>query len=124
MPVRNAIATYMPAKTLEAADDVTPRGIDPREPTPGELAELARALQVMEEIQAQAGNRPGIMTTAPDETVANLQTYITTVMAPRDNRLIPSANGTLEATYDSHDFLGYAGSFFTWWRKFIPFEWA
>jgi hypothetical protein len=63
------------------------------------------------------------MSTAPDELVANLQTFMTTVMAPAENRFEQSANGTLEAKFDSHDFLGWAASFFTWWRKLNPFDW-
>lgn len=123
MPVRTAIATYVPAKTLEAAGDVEPRGTEPRPPTANELAELARALQIIEEMQLKGGNRKGIIATAPDELVANLQTFMATVMAPQEQRLEESANGTLEAKFDSHDLLGWAGSFFSWWRKLNPFDW-
>src|SRR5262249_56708941 len=105
MPTRNVIATYVPAKSLEAATDLAPRGADARPPTAAELTELARALQMIEEMQQESGGRRGIMTTAPDETVANLQTFMTTVMAPEESRFEPSANGTLEAKFDSHDLL-------------------
>ena len=118
---RKQIATYIPKGSLESAADanVVARGPDAREPTPNELAELARALQIIEENQS----RPGIMATAPDELVSNLQTFISTVMAPREDRLVESANATLEAKFDSHDILGWAGSFFSWWRKLDPFDW-
>jgi hypothetical protein len=123
MNIRTSIATYVPAKTLEAASDVRPRGPEKREPTADELAELARALQLIEEMQLKNGHRRGILTTAPDELVSNLQTYMATVMAPAEGRFEQSANGTLEAKFDSHDFLGWAASFFTWWRKLNPFDW-
>lgn len=124
MNVRNRIATYVPAKSLEAAGDIEPRGDARREPTADELAEFARALQIIEEMQTRNGNRQGIIATAPDELVANLQTFMTTVMAPAEDRFEPSANGTLEAKFDAHDFLGWAASFFTWWRKLNPFDWT
>ncbi|MGH9373605.1 MAG: metallophosphoesterase family protein [Vicinamibacterales bacterium] len=118
---RNQIATYIPAGSLESAATTTaqPRGRDAREPTADELAELVRALQILESAQS----RPGIMATAPDELVSNLQTFITTVMAPQENRLAQAPNATLEAKFDSRDILGWAGSFFSWWRKLDPFDW-
>jgi Calcineurin-like phosphoesterase len=121
MATRNQIATYIPKGSLESADDqnAAPRGTDARRPTTEELADLVRALQILEGAQGRAG----VMATAPDELVANLQTFMTTVMAPAENRLKESNNATLEAKFDSHDILGWAGSFFTWWRKVKPFEW-
>jgi hypothetical protein len=120
MATRNQIATYIPKGSLESVDDqnAAPRGTDARQPTTEELADLVRALQILEGAQGRAG----IMATAPDELVANLQTFMTTVMAPAENRLKESNNATLEAKFDSHDILGWAGSFFTWWRKVKPFE--
>jgi hypothetical protein len=123
MAIRNRIATYLPTKSLEAAATVERRGPETREPTADELAELARALQIIEEMQLKNGNRKGIIATAPDELVANLQTFMATVMAKEEGRLEESANATLEAKFDSHDILGWASSFFTWWRKLSPFDW-
>lgn len=119
---RNQIATYIPQGSLESARDtgIKPRGQAAREPTADELAELVRALQILEASQG----RPGVMVTAPDELVSNLQTFITTVMAPAENRLEQGPNATLEAKFDSHDILGWAASFFTWWKKLNPFDWA
>ncbi len=121
MSRRNQIATYIPKGSLESAveRDVAPRGADARKPTTAEIADLMRALQILEEAQG----RPGVMATAPDSLVSNLQTFMTTVMAPADNRLQESPNKTLEAKFDSHDILGWAGSFFTWWKKLDPFDW-
>lgn len=119
---RNQIATYIPQGTLEAARDTAmrPRGADARRPTADELAELARALQILESVQS----RPGIMATAPDPLVSNLQTFIAEVMAPSENRLTTGPNATMEAKFDAHDILGWASSFFTWWRKLNPFDWT
>lgn len=121
MSTRHQIATYLPQGSLESAEmaAAVPRGDDAREATPEEIAELSRALQTLQDIQS----RPGIMATAPDELVANLQTFMATVMAPAEGRLDPSVNSTLEAKFDSRDILGWAGSFFTWWRRLNPFDW-
>ncbi len=118
---RNQIATYIPQGSLESAGDsmMRPRGRDAREPTADELSELVRALQILEASQG----RPGIMATAPDALVSNLQTFITTVMAPQENRLEQGPNATLEAKFDSRDILGWAGSFFSWWKRLDPFDW-
>ena len=115
MSTRNQIATYIPKGSLESVEErnVVPRGKDARQPTTEELADLISALQFLEGAQS----RPGIMATVPNELIANLQTFMTTVMAPAESRLAESSNQTLEAKFDSHDILGWAGSFFTWWRK-------
>jgi Calcineurin-like phosphoesterase len=121
MSTRNQIASYVPRGSLESVEErnVVPRGPDARQPTTEELADLVSALQLLERAQS----RPGIMTAVPDELSSNLQTFMTTVMAPAEGRLTNSNNDTLEARFDSHDILGWAGSFFTWWRRLTPFEW-
>src|SRR5262245_28134231 len=110
------IATYVPSTRLEAAGDVQ---FETREPTPAEVAEIARALKILSDIQGP----PGVMATAQDELTSNLQTFIT-IQAERKGRLAPSASTTLEAKFDERDILGWAGSFFTWWRKLDPFTWT
>jgi hypothetical protein len=110
------IATYMPAGALESADEVP---FDGRTPTPAEVAEISRALQLLANIQGPSC----VMTTTPDELTSNLQTFITW-KAEQRGRLEPSANDTLEAKFDERDILGWAGSFFTWWRKLSPFPWT
>jgi len=121
MSLRHQIATYLPKGTLESldAEHVAPRGADARKPTTEELADLVRGLQILENTQGSAG----VMATIPDPLVANLQTFMATVMGPAEDRLSESRNGTLEAKFDSHDILGWAGSFFTWWQKLSAFEW-
>src|SRR5512145_1709357 len=96
------IATYMPADALESVDEVP---FDGRTPTPAEVAEMSRALQMLANIQGPAG----VMTTTPDELTSNLQTFITW-KAEQKGRLEPGANDTLEAKFDERDILGWAGS--------------
>jgi hypothetical protein len=109
------IATYFPQGRLEAAGDVQ---FETRNPTATEVAEISRALQILSDIQGPSG----VMATAPDELTSNLQTFIT-VWAERKGRVDASPNETLEAKFDEHDILGWAGSFFTWWKKLHPFDW-
>jgi hypothetical protein len=129
MSSRNRIVTYVPKATLAAAAaggasprsaTAAPRPADARPPTPAELAELVAALQLLE----QAQGRPGVMATAQDELASNLQTFLTTVMAPAEGRFRDGPNATMEAQFDAHDILGWAGSFFTWWRRLAPFAWT
>jgi hypothetical protein len=109
------IATYVPQARLESSEEIA---FETRQPTPAEVAEISRALQLLESIQGPAG----VMATAPDEITSNLQTFIT-MKAQETGRLAPGANATLEAQFDEHDILGWAGSFFTWWKKLNPFDW-
>jgi hypothetical protein len=113
--LRNQIATYIPRGALESAPDIPLEGLAP---TPAQVAELSRVLQLLEASQG----RPGVMTTVPDELAANLQTFMT-LQAQQKGCLAESANHTLEVKFDEHDILGWAGSFFTWWRKLAPFTW-
>ena len=109
------IATYVPSSRLEAAGDVQ---FETREPTPAEVAEMTRALKLL----ADAQGASGVMAAVQDELTSNLQTFIT-LQAEKNGRLAPSRSHTLEAQFDERDILGWAGSFFTWWRKLNPFDW-
>jgi len=109
------IATYLPSGRLEAAGDVE---FETRPPTPAELAEMSRALTLL----ADAQGPRGVMSTVQDELTSNLQTFIT-LQAEKKGRLEASPSHTLEAKFDEHDILGWAGSFFTWWKKIDPFTW-
>jgi calcineurin-like phosphoesterase family protein len=110
------IATYFPNTGLEATGDVQYEGNVT--PTPSQLAQMSRALGLLADVQGPSG----VMATVPDELTANLQTFIT-IKAQEKGRLAPSGSQTLEAKFDERDILGWAGSFFTWWQKFKPFEW-
>ncbi|HEY9250833.1 MAG TPA: hypothetical protein VIO38_16950, partial [Rariglobus sp.] len=92
---------------LESAAAVP--GLDPED-----LAELSRALQVLE-AETVHGRGDGVMNAAEDETASLLQTFFTEV-APEEspNILQPTETQKLEAKMDERDILGWAGSFFTW----------
>jgi len=125
MAKRKPIVTYMPRRAFEAASPIP--AIDPaNRPSPGQLAEFSRALQLLED----TAPREGVMTTVQDELTSNLQSFLADVAASPESfpalpplNLAPSANNTLEAKFDSHDVLGWAQSFFTWWQKAHKFAW-
>lgn len=113
MSTRQQIFTYVPSGKLEAAE------FDPKAPapTPEQLSEFSRALQLIEEAQG----RSGVMATVPDELAANLQTFLT-LKGAELGRFKPAGNGTLEVQFDSKDIVGWAGVFFAWLKKDL-FDW-
>lgn len=123
MSPRPRIATYLPHRSIESAAATKAlaagAGDKASPPTPEELAELSRALQLLELSRPQ----PGVMTAVPDSLASNLQTFMA-MKAQEQGRLQMSKNNTLEAQFDSHDILGWAGSFFTWYKKLNPFRWC
>jgi hypothetical protein len=103
--------TYSPKSGAESALDDKP--VDPEA-----LSEFSRALQLLQTAQA----RPGVMSTVEDPAVGLLQSFMAEKMTEA-NRLQPAAGATLEAKFDERDLLGWAGSFFTWWRRLRPHPW-
>jgi hypothetical protein len=105
------IVTFKPAAGgLEALGDAP--SADPEA-----LAEFSRALQLLEQAQL----RPGVMSTVEDPAVALLQTFI--AEQAEQGKLSPAPGGALEAKFDERDLLGWAGSFFTFWRRLRPHKW-
>ena len=107
---KQPIVTYMPRRAFESGDEL-PQSVRDNPPSPAELAEFSRALQLLE------GTKPreGVMTTVQDELTSNLQTFLAEAASSPENfpglpplDLKPSANNTLEAQFDSHDVIGCA----------------
>ena len=100
---------------LESAPDAA--SLDPED-----LAELSRALQVLEREAGKA--RDGVMNSTADQTVSLLQTFFTEE-APkvRPDILQPTHTAKLEAKMDERDILGWAGSFFSWFRGLRKHDW-
>ncbi len=65
---------------------------------------------------------PGVMATFRDATSSQLQTFLAQ-QARSANKVDAARAGGLEAKFDSHDILGWFGSFFTWWKKIKPYPW-
>jgi hypothetical protein len=66
---------------------------------------------------------PGVMATFRDATSSQLQTFLAQ-QAANANKVDAARPGGLEAKFDSHDILGWFGSFFTWWKKIKPHPWV
>jgi hypothetical protein len=114
------IVTFRPSKGLESLGGLEKAAASPAETPmadPEALVEFSRALQLIDRAQV----RPGIMSTVEDPVVALLQTYV--AEQTDEKKLTAAPAGALEAQFDEHDLIGWAGSFFTWWRRIKPHAW-
>ncbi len=64
-----------------------------------------------------------VLTTPSHAMAAALQSYVAQQSLIQPGKTIPLDAGGQEAKYDTHDLLGWIGSFFTWWRKLFPQAW-
>lgn len=69
--------------------------------------------------------QPGILV-APDNQVASLlQTFIAR-RGDDEQKIVEGSDPmrkTREVQFDEHDWKGWAGSFFSWWKKIVPHPW-
>jgi hypothetical protein len=79
------------------------------------LSGLGAALKKLEE----ADKNPGVLI-SPDHRVASLLQAFLAERANETGQLQELPMGGKEAKFDNNDWLGWAGSFFTWWRKIKP----
>lgn len=104
MPQLRALARLESSETQGAADL---------------LKDIESALPV---IQAEP-ERAGIMVTSRNKTSSLLQTFLAQE-AQSKGKVESVPDGALEAKFDSHDILGWFGSFFSWWKKIEPHPWV
>ncbi len=94
--------------------------VGPDEPAvPGSQAEMVAQLSHALDTLEQEETNPNVMMTSQDQVASLLQTYVAE-KATEAGQVEPLASGGLEAKFDGHDFLGWAGSFFQWWKKLVP----
>jgi len=79
---------------------------------------IATLSHAMQSLRAEK-QHPGVMVTSRDATASLLQTYLAR-QAHKTGKIAKASGGGLEAKFDNNDILGWAGSFFTWWRRIIP----
>src|ERR1051326_803205 len=79
------------------------------------LAGLGAALKKLE----AADQNPGVLV-SPDHKVASLLQTFLAERANEKGELEELPMGGKEAKFDTNDWLGWAGGFFTWWRKIKP----
>jgi hypothetical protein len=100
-------------KRMEAAPAAVDLG-------PADLTELSRALQMIRDAQQTTG----VMNGTEDEAVSMLQSFMVELAAQEKPDLFrPAGAETKEAKFDDHDILGWAASFFTWWRGIRKHDW-
>jgi hypothetical protein len=85
---------------------------------PEVVSKLSEALTAL----GAAEHDPGIFTAVEDPTASLLQSFLAE-RAADTGRAVPGPAGGLEAKFDDHDILGWAGSFFTWWRGIRKHDW-
>ncbi len=100
------------------------------EHVPPELA----ALEPAERVRLQAGleaalamleddqREPGVMVAPNHAPAALLQSFLAE-QAAQAGKVEPTRAGGYEAKFDAKDWLGWAGSFFSWWRKLKKHDW-
>jgi hypothetical protein len=66
---------------------------------------------------------PGVLATPENRIASLLQSYLAEQAAADPKKQAPAPGDGREAKFDDKDILGWAGSFFTWWRGIIPHKW-
>jgi Calcineurin-like phosphoesterase len=120
MSTRDTIVTYREiAKIIGNHESTSHAESEKSADNPAEaarmLAGLAGALTSIE----NADKNPGVLI-APDHKVASLLLTFLAKRANEKGQLEELPIGAKEAKFDSHDWLGWAGSFFSWWKKIEP----
>jgi hypothetical protein len=70
----------------------------------------------------KAETMPGILSSPQDPLGALLQSFLAGKAIEEKKSMEPLASGGREAKYDDKDWLGWAKSFFTWWRTLSPHD--
>ncbi|HEX5736275.1 MAG TPA: metallophosphoesterase [Blastocatellia bacterium] len=122
MSITETIITYRQiSKALTGNESTTGNVLNQSAPDPNEsarmLAGFAAALKKLEE----EDKNPGVLV-SPDHRVASLLQAFLAERANEEGKLEELPMGGKEAKFDEKDWLGWAGSFFTWWRKIKPHE--
>ena len=124
MSIRNTIVGFsqlqkaFPGAT-EATGETPLPAPEPVTPTAGEQARLFNALA-----ELQTHQRHADVLSAPNDQMAALMQSFTAGVRNASGQVVALPSGDVyEAKFDSHDWLRWAGSFFTWWRGIKPHDW-
>lgn len=102
------------AELQEAAEPVAADPVD----AANMAAKVSAALKVL----GEAGSNPGVMALLDDKVASLLQSYLGANAAEPD-KVESSETGVLGVKFDAGDVLGWAGSFFSWWKRMRPHKW-
>ncbi|MCP3139259.1 metallophosphoesterase family protein [Pyxidicoccus xibeiensis] len=89
---------------------------------PAERARLQAGLEAALTILEDDQREPGVMV-APNHRPAALFQSFLAEQAATQGKVEPTKAGGYEAKFDEKDWLGWAGSFFSWWRKLKKHDW-
>jgi hypothetical protein len=82
------------------------------------MNELGRALKVLESEEKV----PGVLASPDDRFTSLLQSYVAEACSQK-GKVESNEQGELEAQFDGHDILGWAGSLLTWIKRLRPHKW-
>ncbi|CAN5172082.1 hypothetical protein BH18ACI2_BH18ACI2_08220 [soil metagenome] len=89
---------------------------------PTEAAAMLAGLHAALETLRQADQNSGVLVSPQHKVASLLQTYLAQESA-NAGKVEPVPTGGREATFDEKDWLGWAKSFFVWWKRIKPHQW-
>jgi hypothetical protein len=120
MRTRNTIVTYREiSKAIGNNEAATVQEIDGAAADPVESARMLAGFNAALKHLEEAEKIPGVLI-APDHRVASLLLSYVAERTNEKGEFTELPMGGKEAKFDSKDWLGWAGSFFTWWRQLNP----
>jgi hypothetical protein len=122
MSTKDTIITYREiSRIINNHESATIGELEKSVEDPAESARMLSGLgAALKRLEAEDKN-PGVMI-SPDHRVASLLQAFLAERANETGQLEELPMGGKEAKFDSNDWLGWAGSFFSWWRKIKPHD--
>jgi hypothetical protein len=122
MSIKETIITYREiSRIINNHESATLEELESSVKDPAESARMLSGLgAALKRLEAEDRN-PGVLI-SPDHKVASLLQAFLAERANETGQLEEVAMGGKEAKFDSNDWLGWAGSFFTWWKKIKPHD--
>jgi hypothetical protein len=120
MSTKDTIITYREVgRIVNNHESATISELEKSAEDPAEAARMLAGLgAALKRLEAEDKN-PGVLI-SPNHRVASLLQAFLAERANENGRLEVLPMGGKEAKFDSNDWLGWAGSFFTWWRRIKP----
>ena len=122
MSTKDTIITYREvSKIINNHESATIGELEKSVEDPTESARMLSGLGAALKRLEEEDKNPGVMI-SPDHKVASLLQAFLAERANEKGELEELPMGGKEAKFDSNDWLGWAGSFFSWWRKIKPHD--
>lgn len=122
MSTKDTIITYREvSRIINNHESATIGQLEKSVQDPAESARMLSGLGAALKRLEEADKNPGVLI-SPDHRVASLLQAFLAERATETGKLEELPMGGKEAKFDSNDWLGWASSFFTWWRKIKPHD--